>query len=107
MVALQQQTRRSVRVGHLQCAERGRVYVCERRPISLCGSDDAYMLLVSLRRRSIHTPHAVIPVYLVAMLTLQQAVWVVQYREGRCEGCEAVRAGCCALAVLAVLCCSL
>ena len=74
---------------------------------SLCGSDDAYMLLVSLRRRSIHTPYAVIPVYLVAMLTLQQAVWVVQYREGRCEGCEAVRACCCALAVLAVLCCSL
>ena len=83
MVAQQQQIRRSVRVGHLQCVLRGRVYVCERRPISLCGCDDAYMLLVSLRRRSIHAPHAVIPVYLVAMLTLQQAVWVVQYREGR------------------------
>ena len=67
------------------CAERA-CNVCERKA-SLCDSDDAYMLLVSLRRRSIHTPHAVIPVYLVAMLTLQQAVWVVQYREGRCEGC--------------------
>ena len=77
-----QQIRRSVRVGHLQCVLRGRVCVCERKA-SLCGCDDAYMLLVSLRRRSIHAPYAVIPVYLVAMLTLQQAVWVVQYREGR------------------------